>query len=490
MRSLALTAFLVMLNTFVVTASSCQASEERPNVLLLIADDLNLSLGCYGATEAKTPNLDQLAREGVRFTRAYSQGAVCTPSRNSFTTGMSTRTVGIHDKFSDYQKRNPKATSMARYFRQNGYQTIAVGKVEHGPEYQDPEAWSQRPEYPKNKAKLAGREEYNDPRLPKRNRVITQIYSDKDKTDDGLRSDQFINFIENGRESGKPFFAALGFHSPHEPKQVYQRNLDALPLERMPLMPDPANSSPFNPFAFSFAPWHPDEATQRKLVRSYYAAISQMDEQVGRVLDQLERHKLKDNTIIIFIADNGYHLGYRGQWAKHDIYPEVTHVPLIVRYPKASKAGSVPQGIVELLDIFPTLNELAGLEKLPSLDGRSFAKQLLDPSAAGKSNAYIEWNVPRSSIEDNIKFMPTGLKTPDLPVPNSASSRAVYSDRWCYAEIYGTNIRELYDLQNDPKAYRNVIEQYPEIASEQSKLLNAYFPIKNIVQQGHKGQNE
>jgi arylsulfatase A-like enzyme len=458
-------------------AAETPAANQQPNVLFLIADDLNLALGCYGASEARTPNIDRLAAEGVRFTRAYGQGAVCTPSRNAFITGMSTRTVGLHDTFVQYQKRNPEATSMGRHFRQNGYQTIAIGKVEHSTKHQDPQAWSLSPDYPKNTAKLVGREEVSDPRQPKRIRMITQIYAEQDKTDDGLRTDQFVDFIEHGREPGKPFFAALGFHSPHEPHEVYQRNLDAMPLERMPLVHDPVDASPFNPFAFCFAPWYPDEATQRKNVRSYYAAVSQMDEQVGRIIDLLERNHLKDDTIIVFIADNGYNLGYRGQWAKHDVYPDVAHLPLIVRYPKAAKAGTAPQGLVEMVDIFPTLSELAGLPAVPKLDGQSFVRQLQDPTAPGKAAAYIEWEVPRSGIEDNRRFMPAGQTFPDIPVPNSAPNRAVYTERWCYTEVYGTGLRELYDLSSDPQAYRNVVDQHPQIADEQAKLLHAYFPI-------------
>jgi iduronate 2-sulfatase len=248
----------------------------RPNVLLIIADDL--SLGCYGDGGAKMPHINRLATEGVRFARAYGQGEVCTRSRNSFMTGMSTRTVGIHDTFAKYQKRNPDATSLGRHFRQNGYQTIAIGKVEHRPAHQDTQAWSLSPEYPRTKVKLIAQEEMANPSAPKQIRVTTHVFADQDKTDDALRTEQFIDFIEYGREPGKPFFAAVGFLSPHEPYAVYQRNLDA-----MSLVHQPSDASPFNPLAFIFAPWFPDERTQRRNVRSYYAAVAQHDEQVGQV---------------------------------------------------------------------------------------------------------------------------------------------------------------------------------------------------------------
>ncbi len=454
---------------------------KKPNVLLLIADDLNLALGCYGDAEAHTPNLDRLAAEGVRFTRAYGQGAVCTPSRNSLFTGLSTRTVGIHDKFVQYQKRDPQATSLGRHFRRNGYQTIAIGKVGHTIEHEDPEAWDLRPAMPNSKAKLVGREEMTDPRpLSRKFRVLTHLHRDQDKTTDALRVDQFAEFLDKERDTGMPFFAALGLHSPHEPHEVYQRNLDAHPLERMPLVKDPTNASPFNPLMFSFAPWFPDEATARKNVRSYYGAVSQMDEQMGRVMALLQQHKIEDDTIVAFLSDNGYHLGYRGQWHKHDVYPQVAHLPLIVRYPKVVKAGATASGLVEFLDVFPTLADLCGLPAVPKRDGRSFAQQLRNPSAAGKTAAFIEWNVERSIVEENCRHLPPGQSTLVLPEGfDAARCKAVYTDHWCYVEVYGTPIRELYQVDADSQAYFNVAERHPEVVAEHSRLLHDYFPPDN-----------
>ena len=472
----------------ILIAATVQAADKpalatKPNVLLIIADDLNLALGCYGDPEARTPNLDHLASEGVRFTRAYGQGAVCTPSRNSLLTGLSTRTVGIHDKFIQYQKRDPEATSLGRHFRRNGYQTIAIGKVAHTLAHEDPEAWDLRLPMPESKAKLVDREEMTDPREFTTHvnfRVLTHIFHDEDKTDDAMRVDQFAEFLDKERDSAKPFFAALGFHSPHEPHEVYQRNLDAHPLERMPLVKDPTNASPFNPLAFSFAPWFPDDATARKNVRSYYAAVSQMDEQLGRVMALLEQHKIKDDTIVVFISDNGYHLGYRGQWHKHDVYPEIAHLPMIVRYPKVAKGGTTASGLVEFLDIFPTLTDLCGLPTVPKRDGKSFALLLRNPLAPGKRAAFIEWNIERSAIEENCQYLPPGQSPPVLPEGfDAARCKAVYTDHWCYVEVYGTPVRELYQLDADSQAYFNVADQHPEVVAEHARLLHDYFPVEN-----------
>ena len=460
---------------------AAETPAKKPNVLLIIADDLNLALGCYGDAEARTPNLDRLAAEGVRFTRAYGQGAVCTPSRNSLITGLSTRTVGIHDKFVEYQKRDPQATSLGRHFRRNGYQTIAIGKVGHTIAHEDPEAWDLRPAMPISKAKLADREEMTDPRpISRKVRVLTHIHGNQDKTSDALRVDQFAEFLDKERNSAKPFFAALGFQSPHEPHEVYRRNLDAHPLERMPLVKDPTNASPFNPLAFSFAPWFPDEATARKNVRSYYGAVSQMDEQLGRVMALLEQHKIKDDTIVMFISDNGYHLGYRGQWAKHDVYPQVAHLPLIVRHPKVAKGGATASGLVEFLDIFPTLSELCGLPAVPKRDGKSFALQLRNPAAPGKAAAFIEWNIEKSIVEENCKYLPPGQSPPVLPEGfDAARCKTVYTDHWCYVEVYGTPVRELYQLDADSQAYFNVAEWHPAVVAEHAGLLHEYFPSDN-----------
>ncbi|MEY5026972.1 MAG: Choline-sulfatase [Verrucomicrobiota bacterium] len=456
-----------------VQPPSPSGASSHPNVLLIIADDLNRELGCYGAKEARTPHLDRLAEEGVRFERAYGQGAVCTPSRKSFLTGLSTRTVGLHNF---YHRENPDATSLGRHFRENGYQTIAIGKVEHTPEHQDPKAWDLRPEPRPVKARLKFKEEQSDTRSSKGARILTQVFQDGDLTTDATRTAQFAEFLDRQREPGKPFLAALGFHSPHEPHQVYQRHLDAHAVERMPLDQAPAKASPFNPLAFQFPCWMPEESVQRKNVQSYYAAVSAVDEEVGKAVALLEKYQLRENTIVIVIGDNGYHLGYRGQWAKHDVYPEVAQLPLIVCYPPLAGKGRVARGLVELVDLFPTLTELAGIPMPEKRDGRSFVPQLRDPGLPGKEAGYIEWILPRASVEENLKWLPEGGLSLPLPaeMKNSPVS-AIYTEDWLYVEYRAMPVRELYRISGDPKAYVNVVEQFPELALALSTKLRAYF---------------
>lgn len=462
-------------------AAAPDAGASKPNVVFIIADDLGRELGCYGDRTARTPNIDRLAASGVLFARAYGQGAVCTPSRNSFLTGLSTRTVGIHTKFSEYAKRDPEATSLGRHFRRNGYQTAGFGKIAHTLEHEDPEAWDVR-EQPKEKGLLKAREERKDQRPGGAYRNITQIYGDDSKTLDAIQADCFEDFLINKRVPGKPFLAAVGFHSPHEPHMVYQRNLNAFALADMPLLRQPEGASPYNPLAFNFLPWYPDDNTQRALIRSYYAAVNQLDEQVGRILQMLDKQGLAENTIVLFIGDNGYNHGFRGQWAKHHVYPDVIHQPLLVRAPGITKGGGVTQGLVEYLDIFPTLVDLCGLPPVAGRDGKSFAAQLRNTDAPGKTAAYVEWAVPAENVKNIIENLPADPAHPVLPLPNGVSTgyaRAVYTKDWCYVEYYGTAIRELYRLNDDAHGYFNLAERHPEVVASHAELLHNYFPLNS-----------
>lgn len=454
------------------------AATRKPNVLLIIADDLGRQLGCYGDKAARTPNIDQLAASGVVFARAYGQGAVCTPSRNSFLTGLSTRTVGLHTRFTEYARKDPNATSLGRHFRQNGYQTAGFGKIAHTLKHEDPEAWDIR-EQPNADGRLKAREERKDERTGGTYRNITQIYPDDAKTLDAIQADHFEEFLTKKRSPEKPFMAAIGFHSPHEPHMVYPRNLNAFPPADLPLLRQPEGASPYNPMGFCFLPWYPEDDVQRAIIRSYYAAVNQMDEQVGRVLKLLEQQGVADNTIIVFIGDNGYNHGFCGQWAKHDVYPDVIHLPLLVRAPGVTKAGGVTQGLVEYLDIFPTLVDLCALPAVPGRDGESFAAQLRDTESPGKAAAYVEWGIPAHAIQRTVENLPPDPARPVLALPDGVSGGracAVYTKDWCYVEYYGTEIHELYRLDRDAHGYFNVAEQHPEVVASHARRLHEYFP--------------
>ena len=594
---------------------AASAADTPPNVVFIIADDMAARLACYGDTTVSTLRLDELAREGVRFTNAFSQGAVCTPSRRSFLSGLSTKTV-MADGGTNYFNTHRDTMTMGRLFRQHGYQTISVGKVDHGDgitwvddaggnqgepprtfwinffssgknslatgaalsvtvngvvstfsagasltsilevvnsnqslyrispnlggphiehlgtragpgfnfrltqpgkpaynlkyteatDYQDRKAWDVHPMLPPG----LGSKTLALFRHPSRSDVSMFIYTFNDDTgvlEDTQRSQQFIDFLASDRIPGKPFFAAVGFHNTHGPLEAHQRlhdkyyNNPALPFEIVP-----AGATPVSQFGFSWFPdWNLSQDQARRHVSAYYAALEELDSNVGRVIDSLKAKGIYDDTIIVFTSDQGYHLGYHGQWNKHTVYPEVSHVPLIVRYPKKVARGGVATGTVELLDIFPTLVELAqpgandgnpvtltDLVSAPGrsnggtdmvskgfttrLDGRSFARQLADPGVApGKPAGFIEWQTAITGVWN----------------------RAAYTEQYCYVEHYGTDERELYDRVEDPKGYVNLlVAETPSPANQQEAelikqkadriqqeanrlqgLLHAYFPL-------------
>ncbi len=425
----------------------------KPNVLLLIADDLAVRLGCYGDPVAKTPGLDRLAAEGVLFQRAYAQGVVCTPSRKSFLTGLSTKVTGAGSD--NYMQAHPETLTVSRYFRQHGYQAIGIGKVEHTMDFIDRQGWDIREpgEGGDNRGKVRNFLKASDD-APK-DFATVDTRTDTGATPDMVRGERLLSFWRKQWNREKPFFAALGFHTPHLPYDTQRRYIAMHNLAQMPLAKTPADASTPLPHALPFPPIYPPEDKQRQAIQGYYAAVSMMDGVVSRLLDYLREQGLLDNTIVIFTADQGYHLGYRGLWCKHSLYPGTLQVPLIVRYPKVAKRDARVAGIVELLDLFPTLTELAELPAAPNLHGKSFARVLKEPSAEGKSAAFAD---------------------------DARGGHAVYTGDWAYIERQPVGELELYNLRDDPECYRNLAGK-PEHAETQQRLarqVTEFFPAQVI----------
>lgn len=435
--------------------ATIMAAREKPNVLFLIADDLSNSLGCYGDEAAVTPSLDRLAAEGVRFTRAYAGGTVCTPSRKSFLTGLHVKTVGWGNN--NYLRDNPEAMTLPRWFREHGYQTVKVGKVQHRDEFEGPLCWNlnlnETERFPAGNAGKVRSELVSDDGKPVATVDVRQ--DDQHSIDEG-RTDAFVRFIKKDRDRAKPFFFAMGYHAPHEPHEANQRHYDMHPLEGMPLVEPPENATPMSkPYPSNFRHWSDQvpEAVQREALQGYYAAVSGMDEQIGRALDLLESEGLADNTIVVFTSDHGYCLGYRNSWAKHIQYPVVLNVPLIVRYPGMPNRDAQAQGLVELLDIFPTLAELAGLPAPRGIDGESFVPQLKDPSLPAKEAVYAQ------------------------EILHRGSGTAVTTRDGTYLEWDDGAFQEFYDLSRDPDAWVNQARN-PEYRRELEKhqnLLHEHF---------------
>ena len=409
-----------------------QPPATRPNILFLVADDLATRLGCYGDTAAITPNLDRLAAEGVVFTHAYCQGAVCTPSRTSFMLGLNNRHAHANS-FLD----NRDLMTLGRWFREHGYQTFSVGKIDHTDDYTDPRAWdirhngadvkTPRPLGPRTRL----HEDLPQPDGSRLDRVVTLVGTgdSADQLHDWAVAERAIQFLDTERDASKPFFAAVGFHTPHGPLDSTRAAYDAHDPAKFTLEQLPADASPLPPKSLLQEPGlATSEKVQREATRGYYAAVTMLDAEIGRMLEALDAKGLADNTVIVFTADHGYHLGWRGQWCKHSIDEQVMRVPLIVRSPGSATAARA-DGIVELIDLFPTFCELAAITAPPSLDGRSFAPLLSNLTAAGKPAAFCRWG----------------------------NGRTVRTARWRYTER-SDGSQELYDHDADPSEYHNVAE--------------------------------
>jgi uncharacterized sulfatase len=371
---------------------------EKPNVLFLIADDLNCDLGCYGHATTQSPNIDRLAATGVRFERAYVQYTVCNPSRTSFLTGLRPTTTRVMDNATHFRKNVPDAVTLPELFRKNGYETIGMGKVFHRglspdetrPEMDDPKSF-ERVFFGKATAtgnQGAGRN-MSGGKLPWC-RWLAADGTDADQAD-GQLADEAVKTLAAKRD--KPLFLAVGFYRPHDPFQSPKKYFDRydpskFQLPEMPRGYAPPHALTLGGGAFKDSFDNFSDQDRREFLHSYFAGVSFMDAQVGRLLDALDQHKLTENTIVVFIGDHGYELGVRNWWNKNTLFERSCRTPLIVRAPGMKGNGKPAMAIVEFIDIYPTLVDLAGVSGAPTgLEGKSFRRVLEDPTAPHKDAA-------------------------------------------------------------------------------------------------------
>lgn len=437
----------------------------RPNVLFIIADDLNRSLPCYSHPIVKTPHVDRLSARAVRFDRAYCQYPVCSPSRVSFLSGRrpeQTRMFG-----NEGASRTPSlkdAVFLPEYFKQQGYFTARVGKVFHiGRDV--PECWDVTEEGTPDATLIYQPSEPE--KLELTHNIAQQGRLDGDAGEGGIwyqlqvREEKLIDphtarrvseLVEQATKSGKSFFVACGFRRPHLPWMVPEEYFDLYPPETVPLpvkgnVPRPGGGLKQAPPAAS-------DESRRAALRAYCAAISFMDRQLGRVLDTLDRLALWDNTVVFLLGDNGYHLGTRGgYWGKGTPYEESCGVPLLIAAPGRAKAVPCAR-VVEYVDFYPTLIDLCGLPPRHDLEGRSLRPLLDHPSA--------EWNHPAFSITAR-NSLPFNL--------------AVSTARYRYVEFADANKpAELYDLQSDPHEWTNLAGQlgHAETLAQMKTLANEH----------------
>ncbi len=440
----------------------------KPNVLFIAVDDLKPNLGCYGDTAAKTPNIDRLAARGTLFERAYCMQAVCAPSRNAMLTGLRPQVLRIYDLGTNFRQSVPDVETLPQWFKEHGYKAEGMGKIYHvgHGNHEDPASWSV-PHWqgksvayvlPENRDKMTREgalfeNKFGLKDLPKGAPMEAADVAD-DAYPDGQIANEAIQRLRAAKDKpGTPFFIAVGFLRPHLPFCAPKKYWD---LHDPAKLPQPTtDEAPKGAPKFAPTTWGElrnysdipetgplDAAKTRQLIHGYYAATSFTDAQVGRVMDELDHLGLAESTIIVLWGDHGWHLGDHGMWCKHTDYEQATHAPLIIAAP-GFQAGQRRKAITEFIDVYPTLCDLAGLEKPSHLQGASLAALMKNESATAKTAAFQVY--PRGSKE-------TG---PLL-------GQAVRTDRWRYVEWQKADgsvaARELYDMQDDPGETVNVAE--------------------------------
>ena len=399
----------------------CAARAAPPHVLLIVADDLRAELGCYGA-RAVTPNIDSLSARGARFSRAYCQQAVCNPSRSSFLTGRRPDSLRLWSNGIHFRELTPDVVTLPQHFMANGYEARCVGKIFHNwhtKEKGDRRSWS-APEFLHYANHGDDIPESTEPLPPNSAKGIGRMYGKvpvcecRDVPDeayyDGRVAAEAVRVLAGNRD--KPLFLAVGFWKPHAPFNAPKKYWDL--YDRASVIP-PRAERPEGAPAIAFhdgreilgappARVEPNPAQVAEMRHGYLANISYLDTQVGKVLLALEKAGMRDNTVVVFLADHGYHMGELGLWAKTSCFERDARVPLIVSAPGMARPGAEVADISELVDLFPTLSGLCGLRPPSGLEGVDRSASVLKGAGAGGRAAFTQH--PRPAYFDRT---PTGV---------------------------------------------------------------------------------
>lgn len=364
------------------------SAAEKPNVLLIIADDFRESGGVFTKALAQTPNLDRLAARGVRFANAFAQYPVCNPSRTSLLTGLRCEQTGIVGNQDFFRDKWPDLVTLPQLLRQGGWTAHSFGKIYHTANTGEGqrEAWL-------DAGKSWDKATATPPTAAARKGDIRNLTGGKlpwcevgimdgpdDDQPDAQTAAAAIRSMEELSATGKPWMIAAGFHRPHDPFHAPRKYFELYPKEKLPLYRDPADMTAAAPLAISgnwvetFAKFSDDD--RRSFLQAYLAGVSFMDAQVGRLLDALDRLKLADNTVIVFVGDHGYHLGERGWWNKNTLFDRSCRAPLIIAAPGA-KAGQTFRAPVEFVDFYPTVADYCGLKAPHALAGKRDRKSVV-----------------------------------------------------------------------------------------------------------------
>lgn len=451
--------FPTIMLVFGLFAASCTHESDPPNVLFIAVDDLNADLGAYDHDLVSSPHIDRLAARGVRFDRAYCQYPVCSPSRSSFLTGLYPEQTGVLTNQDSLRQHIPDIPTFPQWFREHGYHTARVGKIFHyGVPSQigtdgmdDPASWS----------------ETVNPRGIDRevhDRIHTLVPNQFGGTlswlsmdpEDGIHTDELgaaaaIRIMEEQHPSrtGTPLFLAVGFYRPHTPFVAPAPYFELYPLDQIdPVLEQPGDRVDIPIAALADRPRQRELTMERRreIIQAYYASVSFMDAQVGRLLDALERLDLDDNTIIVFVSDHGYHLGHHGLWQKGDLFEGSVRVPLIVAAPEGLRKGAGSEALVELVDLYPTLVDLAGLPAPEHLKGASLRPILEDTDRPGRATAFT------------VAWSRAAWIHPEISA-RSVMGYSIRTERFRYTEWNGGNAgTELYDYEVDPMEINNLVD--------------------------------
>lgn len=530
-RRVCLLTFAVILGTLV--SIPCRGAD-RPNVLFIAIDDLRPELGCYGLEIAVSPNLDALAADGLLFNRAYCQQAICRPSRASLMTGARPDTTGLYHNYVALRELQPDIVTLPQHFRAHGYETVYCGKVFHQGDTDEQFSWSREP--------VRWLRDVKKPRgpyaLPENNRMKAEnlkemlakygeaarrglasgpAYENADVPDhayidgyDTLRAIATMQQMVN--EGDKPFFLALGFRKPHLNWTAPKKYWDLYDPAEIPMAEQteaPENGAAMGLHASfelrtragipKIGDFEPELA--RTLKHAYLACVSYVDAQIGKMIAALEEAGVRDNTIIIVWGDHGWHLGDMGVWGKATNYEIATRVPLIIWTPDMKTRGAKTDALVELVDMYPTLCELAGLPVPAHVEGHSFMPLLADPHQPWKKAAFSQYPNPAlrewaanplsrgmretwfgpliTEVEQRI-IRQQGEKWDRELFEQHLMGYTMRTDR--YRLVLWKDIRapeaepvfvELFDHQDDPHETRNIAASQPELVKDLIRQFNA-----------------
>jgi len=467
-------------------AASVSGATPRTNVLLITISDLRPDLGCYGHGVVQSPHIDALAERGTVFTRAYCQFASASQSRSSYLTGLRPDTTRIYDSQTHFRKHLPDVVTLPQCFKQAGYVTTSFGRTYHNG-LNDIPSWSIAAWFPPTPdgatdwntpanadrqrrfwARLEARGWHNA--LLRRSRAELGLsWESRDVADDalpdGLTAKTAIQALRTLKD--QPFFLSIGLQKPHLPLVVPKRYFDLYAKKKIEIpdyAPPPAKVPSIALHSNQVLRNYKDipeegpipEAKALELIRAYYAGISFADAQVGRILKALDRLGLRENTIVVLASDVGWQLGNHGLWHKHSNFEKATRNTLIVSSPGAKRRGVKSDSLVELVDLYPTLGQLAGLNLPKDLEGRSFAPLLDDPSRKIKSAAFSQF--PRN-VEGVGTVMGYTIRTERYRYTNWRAMDAAKTFR----------AAELYDYLTDPLETSNVVD-HPDYAKTRREL--------------------